>query len=100
MQIIPLFPEANQEFTVHLDGTRYVLRFKAANGVMVADVIIDDVLVLSGSRILAGEPLIPYEYLQVGNFTVLTTNDELPDWREFGATQTLIYASPAELAAL
>lgn len=96
MQEIPLTAEPNQEFTVRLDDYRYVLRIKEARGVMVADVTIDDVVVLSASRIVAGWPLIPYAYLTTGNFVLLTVNDELPDWRQFGLTQSLIYAGPDE----
>lgn len=97
MQEIPLTAEPNQEFTVRLDGYRYVLRIKEARGVMVVDVTIDDVLVLSASRVVAGYPLIPYTYLSAGNFVLLSVDDELPDWRLFGFTQSLIYAGPDEL---
>lgn len=100
MQEIPLSSEPNQSFTLRLDGTRYGLTLKEANGCMVADVEIDGVVVLTGQRIVAGTPIIPYRYIQVGNFVLLTTDDALPDYREFGSTQSLIYASPVELAAL
>lgn len=100
MRNIPITQDPNQDLTVRLDDTRYGLRLKAVNGVMVVDVSIDGVTVLTGSRVLAGEPLIPYEYLQEGNFILLTINDELPDYTQFGVTQSLVYLSPAELAAL
>lgn len=100
MQTIPLAAEPNQEFTVRLDDTRYAIRLKEANGVMVADVTIDDVVTLTATRVLAGELLIPYLYMVRGNFVLLTNGDDLPDWREFGASQALVYMSPAEFAAL
>lgn len=101
MQQIPLTADPNQEFNLRLDDVRYALRIKEASGVMVADVTINDALVLSATRVLAGELIIPYFRLMVGgNFLVLTNNDELPDYREFGGSQQLIYLSPAELAAL
>lgn len=100
MQNIPLAAEPNQSFNVRLDDTRYAVRLKEANGVMVADITIDDVVTLSATRVLAGEPLIPYLYQQVGNFVLLTNGDELPDWSQFGVSQSLVYLSPAELAAL
>lgn len=100
MRNIPITQDPNQDLTVRLDDTRYGLRLEAVNGVMVVDVSIDGVTVLTGSRVLAGEPLIPYKYLQEGNFILLTINDELPDYTQFGVTQSLVYLSPAELAAL
>jgi len=48
-------------------------------------------------RAVSGFPLIPYSYLQNGNFTFITSNNEYPDWRQFGITQYLIYASKSEL---
>lgn len=100
MQNIPIAAEPNQEFTVRLDDTRYAIRLKEANGVMVADVTIDDVVTITGTRVLAGEFIIPYVYMMRGNFLLLTNGDELPDWQEFGASQSLVYMSPEEFAAL
>lgn len=101
MQQIPLTQDPNQEFTLRLDDVRYLLRIKEANGVMVADVTMNDVLVLSATRVLAGEFIIPYARMVTGgNFLVLTNNDELPDYVQFGSSQQLIYMSLAELLAL
>jgi hypothetical protein len=65
---------------VQLDGARYSLTFKEATGCMVADVERDDVVLLYGVRVVAGSPIIPYGYLEAGNFVLLTENDELPAW--------------------
>lgn len=102
MQEIPISADPNQELTVRLDDRRYAIRLKAANGVMVADVTVDDVKILEATRVLAGEPIVPYAHLQgdAGNFVLLTDGDALPEWGEFGTTQFLVYLSPAEIAAL
>jgi hypothetical protein len=100
MQIVPLSSDPNQELTVRQDGFRYSLRLKSVNGVMVVDISVDGVVILFGSRVLAGTPLIPYRYLEDGNFLLLTNNEELPDYTQFGLTQTLVYLSPDEIAAL
>lgn len=96
---IPLSAEANQEFTVRVGERRFTLRLKETAGVMVADVAVDDVAILSASRVLAGEPIIPYRYLEAGNFVLLTNGDDLPDWRQFGSTQSLLYMTADEIAA-
>lgn len=90
----------NQTFTVQLDNNSYGFVIKAANGIMCADVTINGTLILSGQRLVAGFPIIPYEYLANGNFVITTMNDDLPDYNEFGTTQFLIYASQSEIAAL
>lgn len=95
LQAIP-----NQAFSLTLGETRFAITLKEAVGVMVADVEIDGVVKLTGTRVLASEPIIPYAYLAAGNFILLTENDELPTWRQFGLSQSLVYMSAAELAAL
>lgn len=100
MRDIPLDPVANQEITVRLDGDRYSLRFVAASGVMVVDISRDGEVLLKSSPVLAGEPLLPYKYIERGNFLLMTVGDALPDYRRFGVDQSLVYLSVAELAAL
>lgn len=100
MRVVPLANIPNQVFTVTLDGARWVLAIKEANAVMVADVSLDGTVLLSGTRVLAGEALIPYRFLQHGNFLALTSGDNLPWWSQFGVSQVLVYLSAAEMASL
>lgn len=90
----------NQSFSLTLDGVRFTLRLKETNGVMVADLDIDGEVILSGTRVLATEPIIPYKALERGNFLLLTDGDTLPDWRQFGVSQSLVYLTPADIVAL
>lgn len=100
MDLVELERIPNQELSVRLADRRFVLRIKEAAGVMVADVTVDGETILQGSRIVAGTPIIPYEYLGAGNLLLLTDDGELPDYTQFGVTQTLVYLSAAEIAAL
>lgn len=100
MRIITLAPIPNQSFSIRLDDERYMLVFKETAGVMSCDISRNNVQLLSGQRIVAGSPLIPYRYQIKGNFIFLTENEELPEYSKFGSTQTLIYASIAELEAI
>jgi hypothetical protein len=98
---VPLQAVANQSFTVTLAGFRFALTIKEANGVMCLDVVRDEVELLRGHRIVAAAPLLPYRYLQdAGNFVLLTENDELPYYPQFGFTQQLVYLTAAEVADL
>lgn len=90
----------NQSLSINLDDGLYNITLKSTNGCMSADIVRDGETILSGERIAAGTPLIPYRYLESGNFMLLTDDDDLPDYTKFGITQTLIYATQAELEAL
>ena len=96
-QQIDLQAISNQSLSVDLDETRYEITLKETSGVMSADIIRDNVTVAQGGRIVAGTPLIPYRYQESGNFVLTTEGHRLPFFNQFGVTQFLIYASPAEL---
>lgn len=99
MQIIDIDPTPNQSFSVTLDGNRWDFVIKQAVTSMIANVVLNDTTILSGQILVAGTPIIPYEYLQgSGNFLILTENDDLPNWERFGVDQLMIYASPQEIA--
>jgi hypothetical protein len=100
MRLVPVQATPNQSFTLTIDNVRYGLRLRDLGGVMCADVVIDGETIMYGCRVLAGEPVIPYRYLENGNFVFLTLDGDLPDWRQFGLTQSLVYLSDAELAAI
>jgi len=67
---------------------------------MSATVIRNNITLLSNIRLVAGMPMIPYEYLEAGNFVLTTLDDDLPDWNQFGISQSLIYVSEAELGEI
>lgn len=100
MRIIDIDPVPNQSFSVTLDGNRWDFVIKQARTSMFADVTLNDTVILSGQRLVAGAPIIPYEFLQGdGNFIILTENDEMPNWERFGMDQIMVYSSAAEIAA-
>lgn len=101
MQIIDITQVPNQSFTITLDGVRWDLTIKQATSSMFMDAVADDVPIVTGQRIVAGTPIIPYEYLaQDGNFLIMTENDELPNWERFEVDQVLIYATFDEIVAI
>jgi len=66
---------------------------------MFADIIRDNSPVILGIFVVPEFPLIPYRYLEEGNFIFITANQEYPDYRQFGTTQFLFYATQEELDA-
>lgn len=99
---IPLEAIPNQEFTITLENHGFDISITSAGGMTFATIKKDGATIISGERIVTGEPIIPFPYLEgdTGNFTITTLNDALPDYNEFGSTQTLIYATAAEIAAV
>lgn len=93
---VPLEAVPNQSLSIRLDDRRWLLRIVDCGDVMAADVTLDDVSLVAGVRIVAGTPIVPYAYLRdgTGNFILLTESCALPDYRQFGVTQRLLYESP------
>lgn len=101
MQIIDIAQVPNQSFTITPEGVRWDLTIKQATSSMFMDAVADGVPIVTGQRIVAGTPIIPYQYLaQDGNFLIMTENDELPNWERFEVDQVLIYATLDEIAAI
>lgn len=90
----------NQTLSFRVDDDNYNFTIKETNGCMCATIVRNNEVLLSNTRLVAQEPIIPYKYLEKGTFVLDTLNEELPDWRQFGISQSLIYISAAELGAI
>lgn len=96
---VPLDTLPNQTLQFNADGVRYDITLReVAPGVMSADVSVNLVPIVTGNRCAAGAALIPYGYLEIGNFIFVTEDDALPYWTEFGSSQSLFYVSQQEVA--
>lgn len=99
MRTFPLSAIPNQKFSAQLEGNRYEITLKETRGVMSVSIIRNDIIIVEGLRVVAGTPLLPYEYQETGNFMIITENEDLPDWTKFGAGQSLVYLTIAEIGA-
>lgn len=109
---IPLQAIPNQTLSVQLDGNQYDIKIAATmstttdNGLLADDVLMcvditrNNVAIVSGFRAVAGFPIIPYQYLEAGNFAFVTADGDYPDYRKFNVDQSLIYASESELETI
>ena len=101
MNIVPLAAVPNQSLSVRLGGQQYDLRVHdCANGVMSIDITINEVIIITGTRLIGNYPIFVSEYMENGNFILQTANQEYPDYTRFGVDQYLIYASQAEIEAI
>jgi hypothetical protein len=104
MQLIPLITDSNQSLNITLGGDNYFIKINDVNNtddelnvLMASTIQRNNIDIISGFRILAGEPLIPFKYKENGNFIFFTNNDEFPDYRQFGITQFLYFFDADEL---
>lgn len=102
MRLIELQAIPNQAFSIRLNGISYDFIIKETAGVMCATISRDSVKLLDSVRITAGEPLIPYRYLEddQGNFALVGNDGDLINYARFGITQFLVYVTPSELLTL
>ena len=98
--VIELQPLRSQLLSTRVGEILYLLRIYHTSAGMVCDISRDEADVLTGFRIVSGTPLIPYGYLESGNFVLIVPDDETPDYNQFGITQTLLSYTQEELEAL
>lgn len=101
---IPIQSIPNQSLSLQLDNNLYDINIQStidnpdgSSGICAIDISINNVVIVTGVRAVAGYPIIASLYQQNGNFQFVTMNDEYPDWRQFGVTQYFIYISQDEL---
>lgn len=94
---IPVDSLPSQELAVELDGSRYVLRLFSAAGLMFMDITRDEQVVILAAKCLPNQRIIPFRYLESGNFFFETPNDEYPDYTKFGDTHLLFFVTQGEL---
>lgn len=100
MQTIPISAIPNQSFTLTLDENQWQVALKTTNGVTSVSLVLNGEEVITNMRAVANKKIIPCEYQEAGNFIFITQNFQLPEYTQFGITQTLVYASASELEAI
>ena len=97
---IPLEAIPSQSLSIQLNNEYYDLRLHdCGNGVMTIDISVNDVVIVTGVRLVPYYPLLA-SYLELGNFILQTVDYEYPDWTRFGVDQYLIYANQTEIEAI
>jgi hypothetical protein len=96
---INLEPIANQSLTIQIDGSVYEIILKETRGVMSCTINRDNLPVIRNVRVMANAPIIPYQYLEAGNFFIVTQDNDYPEYTQFGSSQNLFYATQSEIEA-
>lgn len=100
MQQIPISAIPNQSLVVIIDDATWGIEIRAAAGVMAVSLTRDGVPVAENARGVSGSFILQADYQEAGNFFFVTQNFELPDYTKFGVSQSLVYISASELAAI
>ena len=99
-QNITIQPIPNQTFAFNSANNSFQITLKATSGCMSMSLDINGADVIDNARCVAWRVIIPSIYEENGNFMFLTQQLQLPWYTKFGITQSLIYMSPTELAAI
>jgi hypothetical protein len=97
-QTLPLEAIPNQSFFVRLEDVRYFVELKEAGGMMTATIDRAGVRLVTGVRCAAGTPLLPYRYLEAGNFVFVADPGVIPYFTDFDSSCQLVYLTAAEVA--
>lgn len=100
MQNVPLQNLPNQELSIPLDNNQWDISLRSANGTIAATFTLNGIVLIENVRVVAGMRMLPYKYLENGNFALITQSFEIPDYTKFGITQSLLYFSQDELNAV
>ena len=96
---IPIQQLPSQTFSITLDNNLYDISIKTCNGVTTVSMTQNGTDIIDNAIAPAAGPIIPAQYLEAGNFAFLTANQQLPNYEQFGLSQSLIYFTEAELSA-
>lgn len=99
MMNLPISALPNQQFNTILDGNSWDITLRTTNDQISVSLVLNNVDLLDNARAVAGELIIPSKYEESGNFFFVTQDQQMPDYAQFGVSQSLIYVSAAELAA-
>lgn len=92
MKIIPLRSVPNQKLSFTNGEDFWELEIKVAINTMICNIWRNGELIIQGSRIVSGVPMIPYRQLAGhGNFAIMTENEDEPNWRNFETNQRLVF---------
>jgi len=87
----------NQSFSLQLNNVFYQITLRYVINLMTCTIKRDDKVVIENVRCEPNQQIIPYNYLEDGNFAFITIDNEYPIYTRFNVDQFLVYASAEEL---
>lgn len=92
----------NQEFSIALENSRYVIRVIQTNTMAAITITKDDVVLIENQRLLPNDFILRDNLVDAdsGNFFMLVQDESIPNYQAFGVTQFLTYIDSDELVTL
>lgn len=92
---------ANQSIKISAGGARWEIILNDCDGFMVSSIRKDGVAITDGIRIVYGTPLLPYKYMEQGNFVLyMDSSRDRAAYQRFGIDQFLYYIDQEGIDAL
>lgn len=97
MRIIPLDNVPNQVFTVNIEGNVYRIQARTIQDFTLLSVWQNDDLLFYNQVCVPNSFVNPYKYVsEDGRLFFRCLDNEYPNYRQFGNTQTLYFLTPEE----
>lgn len=100
MQTVPIQAIPSQTFTfIDPSNNTWEIGIKNVAMQMAFSISLNGTQLIQNCCAVAGYRIIPYDYLERGNFVLITQNLQVPDYTQFGINQTLVFLEQADIEA-
>ncbi len=100
MQSVPIQAVPQQTLSyIDPSGNQWNISITLVGSQMAFTLTLNNTVLVENITAVAGYRIIPYNYLENGNFVLITQNKQIPDYTQFGITQQLIFLTQAEIDA-
>lgn len=100
MQTIPIQAIPSQTFSyTDPDGNQWNIGIRNVGMQMAFSFSRNGTILIQNVCAVAGYRIVPYDYLEDGNFILITQNYQVPDYTQFGTTQSLVFLTEEEIIA-
>lgn len=98
MQEIPIQAIPSQTFSyIDPDNNQWNVSIKLVSEQIAFSFTLNGTILIENITAVAGIRIIPYDYLELGNFVIITQAQQVPDYTQFGSTQQLVFLSNADI---
>jgi len=97
MKVLPIAALPNQQLSVILDNNQWNITINDVNGAIAVTLVKNSEIIVQNARAVAGMRILQAKYQEDGNFAIISNNQGVPDYTQFGITQFLVYISQVEL---
>ncbi len=88
----------SQSLNAFIENQAFIIKIRTTPHITIFDLTVNSRVVCQGIIIKAGQRMIPFEYLETGNFLLTTRFSDTINYEQFNITQFLYYLTETELA--